>query len=126
MRYARWVFTVAGIVGILTIAPLFFLEGVMAKATGPITHPENYYGFAGVTLAWQFVYLVIGRNPAPYRPIMLLGAFGKVLFAGSVWTLFTLGRVAISVPAIASADLVLAALFVIAWVKTRPTPSSSY
>jgi uncharacterized membrane protein YedE/YeeE len=121
MRFARWVFTIGGIFGILTIAPLFFLEGVMARLTGPITHPENYYGFAGVTLAWQFVYLVIGRNPAPYRPIMLLGAFGKVLFATSVWILFALGRTPFSVPAIASADLVLAALFVAAWVKTRPS-----
>jgi hypothetical protein len=92
----------------------------MAQMGGPITHPENYYGFVGVTFAWQLVYLVIGRNPAPYRPIMLLGALGKVIFAVAVWVLAWQGRTPISVALLSSPDLVLAALFVVAWFRTRP------
>lgn len=120
MRFARWVFTIAGVLGVLLIAPLFFLEDLMAGPRGPISHPDFFYGFVGVTLAWQLVYLVIGRNPAPYRPIMLLGALGKLIFAGSCWTLYAQGRAPIEVAYMASPDILLAALFVVAWAKTKP------
>ena len=120
MTFARWVFTAAGIVGVLMIAPLFFLEDRMAGVRGPISHAENYYGFLGVTLAWQLVYLVIGRDPAPYRPIMLLGALGKTIFFFSVWALYAAGRTPIDVAAVSSIDIVWAVLFVVAWFRTRP------
>jgi hypothetical protein len=120
MRFAKWVFTIGGIWGVLIIGPLFFLEGVLARMSGPFTHPDAYYGFVASTFAWQLVYLVIGRNPAPYRPMMLLGALGKVLYAGSCWALFATGRIPLIVPAVAAPDLLLAALFVVAWFKTAP------
>jgi hypothetical protein len=125
MTFARWVFTTAGIVGVLMIAPLFFLEGQMAGVRGPISHAENYYGFLGVTLAWQLVYLVIGRDPAPYRPIMLLGALGKAVFFVCVWTLYAQGRTPLDVAAVSSIDIVWAALFVVAWSRTRPAMAGS-
>jgi len=126
MTFAKWVFTIGGLFGLIMIAPLFFLEDQMAQmGGGPITHPENYYGFVGVTFAWQLVYLVIGRNPAPYRPIMLLGALGKVIFAVSVWTLALQGRTPVLTAVIATPDLLLAALFVMAWVKTKPEPAQA-
>jgi hypothetical protein len=71
MRFARWVFQGAGIYGLLVTVPLFFAEGAVNASTPPaITHPEYYYGFAGVTLAWQVLFLMIARNPARYRPLM--------------------------------------------------------
>ena len=121
MTFARWVFTIGGLFGLIMIAPLFFLEDQMARmGGGPISHPENYYGFVGVTFAWQLVYLVIGRNPAPYRPIMLLGALGKVIFGVAVWTLALQGRTPMTVAYVSSPDLVWAALFVVAWFRTKP------
>ena len=123
MTFAKWVFTIAGIFGLLMITPLFFLEEQMAAMGGsPLSHPENYYGFVGVTFAWQLVYLVIGRDPAPYRPIMLLGALGKVIFAVAVWSLALQGRTPLATALVASPDLLLAALFVAAWFRTRPAP----
>ncbi|HEY8617650.1 hypothetical protein [Phenylobacterium sp.] len=124
MRFARWVFTGAGLFGLLMITPLFFLEGRMAALSGaPLSNPEHYYGFLAVTFAWQLVYLVIGRNPAPYRPIMLLGALGKTMFVGlSAWLTFS-GRLDPQVALLASPDLLLAALFVVAWWRTRGQPS---
>ena len=121
MRFARWVFTLAGIFGLVMITPLFFLEGRMAEMGGPITRPENYYGFLGVTFAWQLVYLLIGRDPARYRPLMLLGALGKTVFGVSVWVLALQGRTPMTVAYVATPDLVLAALFVIAWARTKPS-----
>lgn len=121
MKFAKWVFTLGGIWGVLIIGPLFFLEERMAGLTGSaFSHPDTYYGFVASTFAWQLGYLVIGRNPAPYRPFMLLGALGKVIYAGSTWALFAQGRIPITVPALASPDLLLAALFILAWWKTRP------
>jgi len=121
MTFAKWVFTLGGLFGLIMITPLFFLEGEMARMSGaPLSQPENYYGFVGVTFAWQLVYLVIGRNPAPYRPIMLLGALGKLIFFTACWTLAVQGRTPVFTAVIASPDALLAVLFVVAWFKTRP------
>ena len=121
MTFAKWVFTLGGLFGLIMITPLFFLEGEMARMSGAaISQPENYYGFVGVTFAWQLVYLVIGRNPAPYRPIMLLGALGKLIFAGACWTLAYQGRTPIFTAVIASPDILLAIRFVVAWFKSKP------
>lgn len=118
MRFARWVFAIGGVFGLLMITPLFFLEGQMAQMGGPITRPENYYGFLGVTFAWQLVYLLIARDPARYRPLMLLGALGKTFFGVGVWVLALQGRTQMTVAYVATPDLLLAALFVASWFKT--------
>jgi hypothetical protein len=63
MRFARWVFLIAGIYGLLVVTPQYFMEGVIARTTGPITHPEYFYGFVGVVVAFQLVFLVVARDP---------------------------------------------------------------
>lgn len=119
MTFAKWVFTVGGVWGVLIIAPLFFLENSLAQMTGAFSHPDTYYGFAASTLAWQIGYLVIGRDPARYRPFMLIGALGKVLFFGSCWALVLMGRVQPLVAWAVTPDIILAGLFVAAWYRTR-------
>ncbi len=74
MTFAKWVFTIGGLWGVLIIGSLFFLEPMIVSQTGPLSHPDTYYGFAVSTFAMQIGYLVIGRNPAAYRPFMLIGA----------------------------------------------------
>src|SRR5262245_63460257 len=50
MKFARIVFLVAGIYGLLVVAPQYFLEAKIGRDTPPpITHPEFFYGFVGVT-----------------------------------------------------------------------------
>jgi len=52
MRFAKVVFTIAGIYGVLVITPLFFVYDLIGKNDPPpITHPGFYYGFTCVTLA---------------------------------------------------------------------------
>lgn len=71
MRLAKWVFFLAGTSGVLMILPMY-LEGRFFEQYPPaINRPEFYYGFAGVTLAWQVMFLVIGSNPFLYRTAML-------------------------------------------------------
>lgn len=120
MTFAKWVFTIGGLWGVLIIGSLFFLEPVIASQTGPLSHPDTYYGFAVSTFAMQIGYLVIGRNPAAYRPFMLIGAGGKLAYAAFCWALYAQGRIPVTVPTLASPDLLLAALFVAAWFRTRP------
>src|SRR5262249_47353478 len=94
MRFAKWVFLVAGVSGILMVAPLYFREQGMGEDYPPaINHPEYYYGFAGVTLAWQFLFLVIASDPPRYRPAMLPALLEKASFALAIPVLYALGRV---------------------------------
>src|SRR5436190_23649968 len=93
MRFARWVFLLAGASGVLMVAPLYF-EGWFFQDYPPaINRPEFYYGFAGVTLAWQVVYLVIGSDPVRFRPVMLPAVLAKASFTAAVPLLYAAGRV---------------------------------
>jgi len=125
MKFARWSFLIAGIWGILVLTPLYFLE----KKTGidhppAITHPEYYYGFVGVALAWQVLFLIIARDPKQFRAAMPAAMIEKSSFVTSTYSLYALGRVDSTMVAAASADLVLGALFVISFFKTGQKPSA--
>src|SRR5262245_59969926 len=94
MKIARWIFGIAGIYGILVIAPLYFLEARIGRdSPPPITHPEYFYGFVGITLAWQIVFLTIAREPARYRPLMLASVLEKLAWGVAAIVLFQQQRV---------------------------------
>ncbi len=68
MKFAKVVFLVAGIYGLIVLAPHYFLEAKTGPDfPPPITHPEFYYGFIGVTIAWQVLFLLLSKNPTRYR-----------------------------------------------------------
>ena len=51
-RFARRVFTGAGIYGLVCLVPMYGVERILGTMfPPPITHPEFFYGFAGVALA---------------------------------------------------------------------------
>ncbi len=78
MRFARSVFLLAGVCGIIIMAPMYFLEERLGEDNPPaITHPEIYYGFVGVTLAWQLMFLVIAYDPIRFRLGMLPAIFER-------------------------------------------------
>ncbi|HEX6124524.1 MAG TPA: hypothetical protein VFZ23_04055, partial [Pyrinomonadaceae bacterium] len=71
MRFARYTFAAAGTIGILVLVPLYFmLEQTGVDNPPPVTHPEFYYGFIGVALSFQIVFLIIATDPIRYRPLM--------------------------------------------------------
>ena len=119
MRFARWVFLVAGIYGLIVVTPQYFMEGVIARTTGPITHPEYFYGFVGVVVAFQLVFLIIARDPVRLRPIMPACVVEKLSFGIAAWALYAAQRVRTDIVLFATIDLVLAVLFVVAWLRTR-------
>lgn len=56
MLFARYLFCFAAIYGFLVLVPQYFLEEHIGRDyPPPITHPEHFYGFLGVALAWQGV-----------------------------------------------------------------------
>jgi hypothetical protein len=120
MRFARLVFLIAGIYGLIVMLPQYSLETRIGIDTPPpITHPEFFYGFIGVTVAWQIVFLIISKDPVRYRPMMIAAVLEKVVFVVPAIILFLQNRMAPFVLAPAGADLVLGVLFVIAFLKTR-------
>jgi hypothetical protein len=119
MKLARWIFTIAGVYGIAVIAPLYFAEGPIAQNDPPaITHPEFFYGFVGVTLAWQLVFLLIARNPVRYRPLMLVSVLEKLAYGVPAIALFMQQRVKSLTLTFGCLDLLLGALFVLAFFST--------
>ena len=121
MRFARVVFLLAGLYGLATLLPLYALEGRIAIDSPPaVTHPEFYYGFIGVALAWQLLFLLIARDPARLRPAMLAGVVEKLLYGAATVVLHMQGRLATAGMAFGIVDLALGALFALAFVLTRP------
>ena len=52
MLFAKRVFFVAGVYGLVVLTPFYFLETKVGEISNqPVTHPEYYYGFLGVALA---------------------------------------------------------------------------
>jgi hypothetical protein len=124
MKLARLIFGAAGIFGVVVIGPMYFLEDRIGQDTPPaITHPEFFYGFVGLALAWQIAFLVIAVDPVRYRLMMVPSMLEKFTFAIAVGFLVFKNRAPASVAGFASVDLILGILFVIAYLKTAgPRP----
>jgi hypothetical protein len=120
MTFARWVFRIAGIYGLVALLPLYFLESRIGRDQPPaITHPEYFYGFVGVAVAWQVAFLVIARDPARYRPLMIPAILEKATFVLAVGALAAREGVPGPIVAGALGDLTLGVLFAAAYVRTR-------
>ncbi len=119
MKFAKIVFRVAGIWGLWVLTPLYFMFDLIGRNDPPpITHPGFFYGFVGVALAWQIVFIFIATDPARYRPLMIPSVLEKVSFAVAVIILVLQGRMHKSDLVFVCTDLLLGLLFVIAYFKT--------
>src|SRR5262245_33430346 len=122
MKMAKRVFTIAGIYGILVLLPQYFMEDRVGRDfPPPITHPENFYGFIGTALAFQVVFLIIGRDPARYRLAMIPAMLEKLAFAIPVLVLYSQGRLPVVVLVFGLIDLVLCTLFFACYRATKIT-----
>jgi hypothetical protein len=122
MKFAKIVFWIAGIFGVLALAPLYFMLETIGRQVPPaITHPQFYYGFIGVALVWQFVYLTVATDPMRFRPMMILSALAKGSYALTVGVLYLEGGMTPVEWATAVPDAILMVLFIVAFFKTRPS-----
>jgi hypothetical protein len=119
MTFARRVFLIAGIYGLIVLLPQYFLEAKNGADFPPaITHSEYYYGFVGVGLAWQVAFLILSRDPVRYRAFMIPAVLEKLGFGAATTALYLLGRLSASMFAAGLIDLALGALFVVSYVRT--------
>lgn len=122
MKFARRVFAIAGVWGILVLTPLYFRYDGRA-APPPGTAPEIYFGFLAAAFAAQMVYLVIASDPLRFRPLMLVGVFAKLWYVATIAVLYQQGRTAAGPMAYgAFADFGLAVLFLAAFLRLRHAP----
>jgi hypothetical protein len=120
MKFAKVVFWVAGIWGVLVVTPLYFMFDLIGKNDPPtITHPGFYYGFVGCALAWQIAFLMIGANPVRLRPTMIPAVVEKFTFGVAVVALVINGRMHGTDLVFAGTDLTLGVLFVAAYLMTK-------
>ena len=120
MTFARWTYRVAGLYGLLVIVPMFFTLGWYEADHPPaVTHPEFYYGFAGVTLAWQLAFMVIGQDPRRYRPLMPVTWVEKFAWTIAASVLFAMGKLNATMFIAGLVDGALGVGFVVAFFRTR-------
>lgn len=118
--FASRVFLLAGIYGIIVLLPQYFLEARLNQDfPPPITHPEHFYGFIGVALAWQLAFVAISRDPVRLRPMMLAAIVEKFLPAASTFVLLAVSRAPSAVAVFAAIDLTLGILFLLSYIRSR-------
>lgn len=119
MKFARWTFLIAGIYGLLALVPMYFMETQFGLDNPPaITHAEFFYGFIGVAVAFQFVFIIISTDPLKYRPLMLASIVEKFSFAIAAAVLLLDGRLGGPILIGAGIDLALGVLFCLAWFRS--------
>ena len=123
-KTAKYIFLLSGIFGLIVLSPQYFLEQRVGTDYPPaITHPEFYYGFIGIALAFQVLFIIISTNPARFRPAMIAGIMEKLGFGVPAIVLFSTGRLNQVTLGFGIFDLFLGALFLWAYVSTRPQNS---
>lgn len=125
MVFARRVFLGAAIYGLIVLLPQYLMEGKIGRdSPPPITHAEYFYGFIGIAIAWQLVFLLISRDPVRFRPIMPIAILEKLAFGVPAVLLYATGRLSAQMLGAGVIDLILGTLFLLAWLRTTE-PSSA-
>src|SRR5581483_212568 len=119
MKFARVLFVIAGMWGVLVLTPLYFMFNMIGRQDPPaITHPAFYYGFVGTALAWQIVFFVIAANPVRFRPFIIPSIIEKYSYAIAGLVLYFQARMRASDLVFVAADFCFGGLFLIAFFVT--------
>ncbi len=120
MKFAKTVFWIAGAYGVLALTPLYFMFDMIGRQDPPpLTHPQFYYGFLSVGMAWQFAFFVIATDPARFRPMMIASVLEKASYVAAVVVLFLQRRLGPLELMTGGPDALLGLLFLVAFFKTR-------
>ena len=118
MKFARYTFLIAGIYGLLILLPHYFMEGQIGRDHPPaITHSEYFYGFVGVAVAFQIVFLIIAKDPIRYRLMIIPSIVEKFSFAIPTAILFYSGNIPTPLFAGGMIDALLGILFIASYFK---------
>lgn len=118
MKFAKFVYYAAGIYGIIVLLPQYFLLEKIGQDSPPaITHSEYFYGFIGIALVFQLIFLLIAREPLKYRALMPISVLEKLSFGVPCVVLYLQNRLSAQMLAAGLIDLLLSILFTIAFFK---------
>ena len=70
-------------------------------------------------MSWQIAFLVIGSNPARFRPLIIPAILEKLGHVAGVAVLYANARISPTDAQAAIPDVVLAVLFIVAFALTR-------
>ena len=127
MKFAKIIFAIAGVWGIVVLIPLYFMRETLERMyPPPVSHPDFYYGFISVALAWQVAFLIIAADPVRLRPMMVAAILEKFGYVTTLLVLSASGQLQMGQAAVGVPDLLLGVFFVAAWLKTRPASEGSW
>ncbi len=119
MKFARIVFIIAGVWGIVVLTPLYFLVDITGRPYAPpVENPHFFYGFVSVAMAWQIAFLVIGSDPVRFRLLMIPSIVEKLGYVVTLAVLHGQARIPAADVSAAGPDLLLGVLFIAAFAKT--------
>jgi hypothetical protein len=119
MKFARAVFWIAAIWGVVVLTPLYFIFDMIGRQDPPpITHPAFYYGFVSLGLAFQVAFVVIARDPVRLRPMMIPSVFEKFGYGATLLVLYLQKRLHLQDLALGGIDVLFGLLFLAAFFKT--------
>ena len=122
MKFARYTFLIAGIYGLLVLLPNYFAEGSVGRDYPPaITHSEFFYGFVGIAVVFQIVFLIIAKDPVKYRLMIIPSILEKLSFGIPAVILQFQGRMPLRWFIGGMIDLLLCFLFVVSYFKLSKT-----
>jgi FtsH-binding integral membrane protein len=109
---ARKLFTVAAVFNLLVGVPMLVAYPVVAKLLALQGPPTAWFHIAGaVVVLFGYVYWKIARDPAQFRPFVMLGIIAKMLFVVVIYGHWLAGDLSGRVALLVTVDLVFALLF---------------
>jgi hypothetical protein len=119
MQFAKTIYLAAGVLGLLQVAPAYFMEGQIATWNPPaIEHPEFFIRLHQ-RRPNMAVRLPLDRpGPVRFRPVMLLAALAKFSIVITFVWLYAVNRIRVPWLASAAFDGTFAVLFLVAYART--------
>ena len=119
MKFAKIVFWIAAVWGVLVLTPLYFMFDLISRQDPPpITHPAFYYGFVSLGLVFQIAFIVIAKDPVRLRPMMIPSVLEKFGYAATLLVLYLQNRLHGQDLALGGVDALFGILFLVAFFKT--------
>jgi len=119
MKFAKTVFWIAAVWGVLVFTPLYFMFDLISRQDPPpITHPAFYYGFVSLGLVFQIAFIVIAKDPVRLRPMMIPSVLEKFGYAATLLVLYLQNRLHGQDLALGGVDALFGILFLVAFFKT--------